>query len=62
MGVEGSRLILPIFLGLIALLVVTAMGCGMKNLCRRREYEEEDDTSSIGYSVAVSNTLLREER
>ena len=48
--------------GLIALLVVTAMGCGMKNLCRRREYEEEDDTSSLGYSVAVSNTLLREER
>ena len=62
MGVEGSRLILPIFPGLIALLVVTAMGCGMKNLCRRREYEEEDDNSSLGYSVAVSNTLLREER
>ena len=48
---------------MIALLVVTAMGCGMQNLCRRRVKEEEEDTSSsLGYSVPVSNSLVREER
>ena len=48
--------------GMIALLVITAMGCGMKNLCKRRNSEDDDDTSSIGYSVPVSTSLFREER
>ena len=48
--------------GLIALLVLTAMGCGMQNLCRRRNSEEDEETSSLGYSVAVSNSMFREER
>ena len=47
--------------GFIALLVLTAMGCGMQNMCRRRGDAEEDDDSSLGYSVAVSNSLLKEE-
>ena len=47
---------------MIALLVITAMGCGMKNLCKRRNSGDDDDTSSIGYSVPVSNSLFREER
>ena len=42
------------------MLVLTAMGCGMRNLCRRRRGEDEDDTSSFGYSVAISNNLLKE--
>ena len=46
--------------GFIALLVLTAMGCGMQNMCRRRN-ETDDDDSSVGYSVAVSNSLLKEE-
>ena len=58
------------------------MGCGMQNLCRRRQVscdwwtrghvtswppligqhgDEEDDNSSFGYSVAISNNLFREE-
>ena len=48
--------------GMIALLVITAMGCGMQNLCRSRNREEEEETSSLGYSVAVSNSMFREER
>ena len=48
--------------GVIALLVITAMGCGMQNLCRRRDSEDDDETSSLGYSVAVSNSMFREER
>ena len=36
------------------------MGCGMQNMCRRRN-ESDDDDSSVGYSVAVSNSLLKEE-
>ena len=48
--------------GFIALLVLTAMGCGMQNLCRRRgSRDDDDDNSSFGYSVAISNTLLKEE-
>ena len=47
---------------MIALLVLTAMGCGMQNLCRRRRSEEDEETSSLGYSVAVSNSMFREER
>ena len=47
---------------MIALLVITAMGCGMQNLCRRRDSDEDDETSSVGYSVAVSNSMFREER
>ena len=50
------------FSDMMALLVITAMGCGMKNLCKRRNSEDDDDTSSIGYSVAVSNTLFRKAR
>ena len=50
------------FSGMMALLVITAMGCGMKNLCKRRNSEDDDDTSSIGYSVPVSTSLFREER
>ena len=38
------------------------MGCGMQNLCRRRNSEEDEETSSLGYSVAVSNSMFREER
>ena len=49
------------FVGMIALLVVTAMGCGMRNLCRRRSSDDEE-TSSLGYSVAVSNSMFREDR
>ena len=41
-------------------MVLTAMGCGMQNMCRRRN-EIDDDDSSLGYSVAVSNSLLKEE-
>ena len=38
------------------------MGCGMQNLCRRRgSRDDDDDNSSFGYSVAISNTLLKEE-
>ena len=47
---------------MIAVLVVTAMGCGMQNLCRRRVEEEEDTSSSVGYSVPMSNSLVRKER
>ena len=36
------------------------MGCGMQNMCRRRN-DSDDDDSSLGYSVAVSNSLLKEE-
>ena len=64
------------------MLVLTAMGCGMQNLCRRRQVscdwwtrghvtswppligqhgDDEDDNSSFGYSVAISNNLFREE-
>ena len=41
--------------------MITAMGCGMQNLCRRRSSEDEE-TASVGYSVAVKNSLFREER
>ena len=39
------------------------MGCGMQNMCRSRRAGEadSDDESSLGYSVAVSNSLLKEE-
>jgi hypothetical protein len=49
------------FAGMMALLVITAMGCGMQNLCRRRNTEDEE-TASVGYSVAMTNSLFREER
>ena len=45
---------------MIALLVLTAMGCGMRNLCKRSN--DDEDNSSLGYSVAVSNSLFREDR
>ena len=47
--------------GFIALLVFTAMGCGLQNICRRRGEADSDDDSSLGYSVAVSNSLQKEE-
>ena len=50
-----------IYSGFIAMLVLTAMSCGLRNLCRRRSRDDEDDTSSFGYSVAVTNTLLKED-
>ena len=45
---------------MIALLVVTAMGCGMRNLCRGRR-TVNDEVSSPGYNVAVSNSIFRED-
>ena len=45
--------------GFIALLVFTAMGCGLQNICRRRGEADSDDDSSLGYSVAVSNSLQK---
>ena len=48
--------------GVIALLVITAMGCGLQNLCRKRESDGDDETSSVGYSAVVSNSMFREER
>ena len=49
----------------MAVLVLTAISCGMKNLCRRREVEEEleeGDGSSTGNDTAVSGSVAREER
>ena len=45
---------------MIALLVVTAMGCGMRNLCRRQRLVD-DEVSSPSYNVAVSNSIFRED-
>ena len=45
------------------MLVVTAISCGMKNLCKRREEEEEgEETDYMGNAVGVPNGLAREER
>ena len=51
-----------VFLGLIAMLVVTAISCGMKNLCKRREEEAEGETDYMGNGAGVQNGLAREER
>ena len=51
-----------IVVGLIALLVVTAISCGMNNLCKRRDSEEDQETSSLGNSAMVYNGLNKEER
>ena len=48
--------------GLIALLVVTAISCGMKNLCKRRDTTQDEETSSLGNSATVSNSLNKDER
>ena len=46
--------------GFIALLVLTAMGCGMRNLCRRRG-RDEDEVSSAELSLAASSHGLVKE-
>ena len=43
----------PIMAGLIALLVVTAISCGMNNFCKRRDSEEDQETSSLGYGTLI---------
>ena len=52
----------PIMAGLIALLVVTAISCGMKNLCKRRDTQEDEETSYMGNSAMMYNGLNKEER
>ena len=49
--------------GFIALLVITAMGCGLQNLCRS-QVEEQKETFSSGQSLqgaTVSSSVLRDE-
>ena len=48
--------------GLIALLVVTAISCGMKNLCKRRDTHQDEESSSLGNGAAVSNNSKEDER
>ena len=45
--------------GFIALLVLTAMGCGMKNLCKK---SERADNIYQGHTFPWSSNLLREDR
>ena len=45
---------LCIFPGFISILVLTAIGCGVKSFCRKND--SEDDVFSMGYT-GVSNGL-----
>ena len=60
--VNSPSFMFNIVAGLIALLVVTAISCGMKNLCKRRDTQEGEESSSLGNSAMMSNGLNKEER
>ena len=42
------------------LLTISALSCGVHKLCRKPR--EARDTHSVGYSVAVSNHMFKEDR